>query len=62
MSSVMLNVVALNAASNVVEPNVVPMLLVALIAHFGTIPTPSPKNINLIDIDAQVRETSVNMM
>jgi hypothetical protein len=38
------------------------MLLVALIAHFGTIPTPSPKNINLINIDAQVKETSVDMM
>jgi hypothetical protein len=62
MSSVVFNVVALIVASNVVEPNVVPMLLVALIAHFGTIPTPSPKNINLINIDAQVKETSVDMM
>ncbi len=52
MSSAVLNVVALNVASNVVEPNVVPMLLVASIAHFGTGPTPSSKNINLINIDA----------
>ncbi len=52
MSNVVLNVVALSDASNVVEPNVVPMLLVASIAHFGTDPTPSPDNINLINIDA----------
>jgi hypothetical protein len=48
----MLNVVTLNVASNVVELNVVPMLLVVSIAHFGTSPTPSPNNINLINIDA----------
>ncbi len=45
----MLNVVALNVASNVVELNIVPMLLVALIAHFGIGPTPSLNNINLIN-------------
>jgi hypothetical protein len=28
-----------------------PMLLVASIAHFGTVPTPSSDNINLINID-----------
>jgi hypothetical protein len=52
MSSAVLNVVALNVASNVVEPNVVPMLLVGLIAHFGTGPTPSSNNINLMNIVA----------
>ncbi len=45
------------------ELNVVaPMPLIASIVHYGIGATPSPNNINLINIDAQVEETNVDML
>jgi hypothetical protein len=41
---------------------VVPMPLITSIVHYGTSATPSPNNINLINIDAQVEETNVDML
>jgi hypothetical protein len=38
------------------------MLLIASIVHFGTSATSSPNNINLINTDAQVEETNVDML
>jgi hypothetical protein len=48
----------LSFASNVV----VPTHLITSIVPYGTIVTPSPNNINLKNIDAQVEETSVDML
>ncbi len=56
--NVKLNLVMLSFASNVV----VPTHLITSIVPYGTIVTPSPNNINLKNIDAQVEETSVDML
>jgi hypothetical protein len=48
----------LNFALNVVAP----MHLITSIVHYGTSVTPSPNNLNLKNIDAQVEETNVDML
>jgi hypothetical protein len=56
--NVTLNLVMLSFELNVVAP----MPLIASIVHYGIGATPSPNNINLINIDAQVEETNVDML
>jgi len=48
----------LSFASNVVMPT----HLITSIVPYGTNVTPSPNNINLKNIDAQVEETNVDML
>jgi hypothetical protein len=48
----------LSFASNVATPT----YRITSIVHYGISVTPSPSNINLKNIDAQVEETNVDML